>query len=399
MHVRFSRRLAGAVAVVTAAVLLVPSPSLAETLENETVTVPSPAAPLTVPDPVDLVTDAPDADLAVPSDDPTAGSADDSTVIDAPVPTVATLDPYRSLAFAMTSFYAQRAGESMTSFVARNAPTLAAFGAIDELAVEEPEALLAQLASVDLFASLGDPSAPALGAGGLSLDDAVVVNGADWAARLADLRLPGSLSAPRPQVSSPEALATGVVLNRSLINFVNGSPDLFAQVTSSGVGSPKAQAAWRQSMSQAISSANGSITGMFPSPCSAAMLAAMGTGSAKDASKLAGKGCTPCLTAGLYMNSQMGGLFGPGPVSALPQGTAGLIPPGEWNQLPQWQQNLLSESAPSLSSGLNSTMASSGSCQTASAATSSALSSALPGIFSNLSSGGSLPGPFANLRP
>ena len=131
------------------------------------------------------------------------------------------------------------------------------------------------------------------------------------------------------------------------------------------------------------------------------MLAAMGTGSAKDAAKLAGTGCMPCLTAGLYVNSQMGGLFGPSAPSALPQGSAGLIPPGEWNQMPSWQQDLLKSNAPSLSSTLSSTVSGTGSCQSASAATSAALSSTLPGVFSGLTGkpGSTLPGPFANLNP
>jgi hypothetical protein len=244
------------------------------------------------------------------------------------------------------------------------------------------------------YASL-EEYAGKLSAQSSGVDAAVVASGATWAKNLAALRVP-SLAKPTASVNQSsaskmpkEGLMFGLFLNKSLTSLVSDSPDVFGQVQKSGVGTSSATSAWQQAMQKAAISSQADFTKMLPSQCGASLLAGMGTGSAAKANSIAGSGCSSCTVTGLYMNSQMLRLFDSSASSTTQNTKDGVINPAEWNKLQNWQKQAILQQNPNLQQSLSSSISGgsnngSSNCATGSTATSGALSSTLPGVFSNL---------------
>lgn len=362
-------RLAAAVAAATLA--FAPAAAHAETS-------PSPAA-----SPTGMPTQAPDETVT-----PTPETSDDSTGEAAPAASA-----FDTFASAMLGYYAAQSGLGRDAFVARNATTLGTFLGIDAgtLARTGFTTELRDQLTGSLFEGFsGTVTTPEI-----TLDTAVTLRGAKWAKDMLTLRYE-TIKVPKPTVggskqpklpskekrsaSGQEELMFGLMYNTSMAELVKSSPDLFAQVASAGVGSPEAAKAFKGAMATAYSKSSGDLSRMFPSPCSAAFLTALSSGSASKAGQAGGSACQPCVVSGIYAHSQMTSAFA-GQAATAPEQVA----PTSLQQLPSWQRDVIAQQNPSLSSQLSSSVQQpAGGCSSSSPAVTGTLSEALPGIFSSL---------------
>lgn len=164
-----------------------------------------------------------------------------------------------------------------------------------------------------------------------SLDKAIALNTAMWAASLDDFHSGGISQLDH------ESITAGLLATRALGNFAANEPALFAQVRASGVGSDASSAAWDDALSSASNQLQNSDSGLLDG-CSAGLLTMMATG---DASDLDRPGCRPCVATGGYLHSRLDRLFDTGPEGAFAVDTLdSVIPPDEFNQLPSWQREM-----------------------------------------------------------
>ena len=322
-------------------------------------------------------------------------------------------DQYNSLAAAMLNFYATSSGVSLQAYAAANPGMVASMLGNPALALTLPQMTAGtnfqsfmgssgatlDLASVrstdDLFAEVNSKS--------MSIDGQVTLFGASYATALANMHAP-SLKMPGLDTSGlssatgvpVEGLAFGLFMDKSLTNLVSNHPDVFAQVRSSGVGTPAAMAAWKSSMMQAGTSV-GSDLARLPMPCIAEMLQSMATGSSAGSSS----SCTACAVAGSYLHNQTSQLLDPNQNSSIPGANSNQPAPTQ-----PWLSDQLNSANPGLSTQLSQVLAPSSTtaaCGASSAASSAALSNMLPGLFSGLNASsptaGTLPGGFGSMLP
>lgn len=302
---------------------------------------------------------------------------------------------YDSLAAAMLQFYATKSGVDLQGLIKSNSAQVVNILGSPVLAAQigpvySTQDLQARLklsgASFD-FSSAGDTNAlfAEIYAKAGTIDGKVTLFGAEYATKLGQLRMPGltlpSLDAAGlPQAGSQiptEGLAFGLFMNASLTNLVSNHPDVFAQVQTSGLGTPAGLAAWKSSMLQAGTTTASNLSNL-PMPCIAEMLNGMASGTAAGSSAA----CGSCAIAGSYLNTQAAKLLNPSANSALP-GSSSSAP----SQTQPWLQNELQQANPGLSAQLDQVFAPNAAitaCASASAATSSTLAATLPGLFGNL---------------
>jgi hypothetical protein len=220
-----------------------------------------------------------------------------------------------------------------------------------------------------------------------SVDAQVTSAAANWAAGLANLRAP-ALSTPVAGTPSapavpPGALMFGNFIDQTEATMAANHPDLYAQISATGLGTPAAQTAWNASMATAAANTTANFSANMPDPCGAALMDTMASGTPQASSAA----CAPCVVGGMYLHSQMQSLFSPQTSSVTAQSSANLVPPAAWNQLPAWQKGIVTSQNPSLSQALNQNLGGSSAasaCVGASGSTSNTLKSTLPGIFANL---------------
>lgn len=282
---------------------------------------------------------------------------------------------YDSLSAAMTSYYAESKGMTLEDFVSKNpAEASGLLGvSIDTLKTMPTDdtatltqSMKLQGATLDMSAYKDMESAKLdLLSKGNTLDAVITTAGASYAEQLAALRAP-TLKAPGMPVmdtsmanSMPtESLAFGLFLNKSLTDLVTNSPDVFTQIQASGVGTPEAQAAWKNSMMNAMGNSKGDLTSMLPSKCGGVFLTAMASGSAAEASKNApSKDCGTCMVSGLYSHGQMSKIFDPTASSLTPARDTGYVREAEWLTMDSWQRNALTNSNPQLGATLDNVLA------------------------------------------
>jgi hypothetical protein len=312
-----------------------------------------------------------------------------------PKPPATFAEQYNSLAAAMLNFYANSSGSNVQSLLNSNSPQVAnilgsptAASQIGQVSSAQDLQSKLMLTGVsfdfskingtsDLFAEVRSKAS--------TIDGQVTLFGAQFATLASQMRTPtlsmptidgSSLPAPGSQIPL-EGLAFGLFMNKSLTNLVANHPDVFAQVKTSGLGTPAAFDAWKSSMLQAGTTV-GSDLSRLPMPCLAEMLQGMGSGVSTGSSS----SCGSCSIAGAYLHNQASNLLDPNANTALPG-------PNSTNssQTQPWLQNELNEANPGLSSQLNQVFAPNSaiaSCSSASSSVSSVLSSALPGLFSGL---------------
>lgn len=323
-------------------------------------------------------------------------------------------DRYSSLSGALVWYYAGQQGLSVGDYLKTN-PTQAAslLGLQDPQQLEAlPEdlgkdeegaadlgALNRQLNAAGLTLDSRnyddlDEYGTAVASKANSIDAAVISAGATWAQQLGALRTPALTNPTAPGVNGTpatsmpkEGLIFGMFLDRSLTALVSDHPNIFAQVQSSGLGTPESQQAWRSSMQKALAGSQADFSSMLPSQSGAALLSAMASGDPQAAAKLGISGQSSCVSAGLYLNSQMARLFSPQTASTLPNSNDSLLSPSEYGNLQDWQKKLLEQQNPNLSTSLQQSLGGGSGptgCGAASSATSGALGVTLPGVFANL---------------
>lgn len=338
----------------------------------------------------------------------TPAAADTSTTVPADLATMPLEERYHSLSGALVDFYATQAGMSITNFALANPNQIGAIFGVDSAAIS---GLLAELtagtdADNDLEAlSVGlDAQGLTLSASSLdeltgrlnqlpsSADARVMAAGADWAAKLTELRapqltMPGTPNVPGSALAQVSAtqLSYGRLLNGAMTAMVADFPDLYSQVSATGIATPEFNKAWQTSMLRAYQSSSADFSSMLPDPCSAAMLSVMASGNpAAGKNVTGGKSCTPCVATGMYLHGQMSNFFGPTSGLILDRtGNDSGLSGAQFNQLPPWQRELILDSSPSLSNQL-STELTGGGCGAASGATTATLTTTLPGVFGAL---------------
>lgn len=408
---RVRRRRALLVSLLAAAAFAVATPPVAAQ------EAPAGAVPTTVAPPpagaADTTTAAPPPTTAAPGAATPTGGAAATAALEAllpaltPITDAATMEElrarYGSLSVSLIALYADQTGAPLDEFVAGNADQLAAaLGATDRAVLQSAaslsggsvEGLTAALASRGLVSDWRAGSlegfASNLSANAQSIEARVVAAGADWAARLAALRSPDVQAPQMPALQgSAEALAVGLFTQSATTAMVTDFPDLFAQVRSSGVGTPEAGAAWRASMVNALAATQADLSAALPNRCYGALMTAMASGDAA-AARAVGDGCGTCVATGLYLNGQMSRLFDPQVGTTQPNVRDSLLPPAEFNQLQPWQRAALGAQNPQLSATLSATLTGTaplGGCG-GSAGAGAAAQTILPGVFANLTGGG-----------
>jgi hypothetical protein len=241
---------------------------------------------------------------------------------------------YSSMTSAMTAYYAANRGQAFGAFLADNPNALSRLsgtnsgGNLNNLlsqasVMKDPSQLDALLIQngigldVNSWNSLGNAAAD-LQAKSQSLDAAVVSAGISWASALGMLAVPSVKSPGIPAVDTTlatsmpqEGLAFGLFLNRSLATLIGNFPDVFAQVRSTGVVSPSANAKWRSAM-QAAGGAS------FTQLRNVVGTSACGTAFVNGLTGVQGSGCSPCTIAGMYGNAQLQLALDPSRAATLP---------------------------------------------------------------------------------
>ena len=217
------------------------------------------------------------------------------------------------------------------------------------------------------------------------LDAQVTAQAAGWAAQLAAVHAP-ELVAPQPGGATPgvpaESLVFGLFANRSIAALVADHPNVFEAVQTSGLGSQAHTAAWRQSMLIAGNTLNADLTNNLPAPCLTVLIETMATGAEPDN---APQECNPCVTGGLYLHSQLSGLFTNNPGS----GGDGTVTGSQIGNFQSWLGDAFeTDTTPTPGGDGSAGVTGVQGCVGSQAATQGALQTALPGVFGNLENGG-----------
>lgn len=305
---------------------------------------------------------------------------------------------FNTLSSALVFNFAKQQNLSFSNFLQSNSASLSSFlgaNASTIKAATTPAQLSSNLLSSNLtmsplqFSSLPSFS-NALTSSNLTPDAVVMKNGAAWASQLASLHMPSltspSVVSPNVPATPASALVFGDYLDKSLANMASSFPNVYAQVSKSGIGSPAQMQAWNSSMLSAVGATHTDFNKMLPSPCTASFLSSMGSGSPSSVGA-----CAPCATAGVFMHSKMSNLFNPSSNSASKTPTKSFVPPAAYSALPSWQKGIIQSQNKNLFTQLNNSISNQNSstlsCSSAKAASGNTVSSTLPGIFSQLLNG------------
>ena len=138
-----------------------------------------------------------------------------------------------------------------------------------------------------------------------SIDATVTAAGALWGAQMLSLKVPSLKTPEVPKVSSSyatrmpaEGLAFGMFMNRSINKMLSNFPDVFKEVTGTGVRGKKSKAAWKESVRAAARSSRSTFENVVPGACGKDFVSGL-AGEAQTG------GCTPCSVSGLYAHSQL----------------------------------------------------------------------------------------------
>lgn len=229
-------------------------------------------------------------------------------------------------------------------------------------------------------------------------DGATIATGVAFANQLSGLQVPeltmpgvpNSTLGAQVAAAGPEQLAFGLFYNSSIANFVKSSPDVFAQVQARGLNDPKALGEWNKARAVAVTEvAQGPAAGVL-SPCQAATLSSMASGSLIAGTAVGGDECRPCAVAGTYMHGRMNSLFNPQANTFIEVEGDG-ISPYEWSKLSDWEKQSIYKNNPGLEKIVKSAEGraaaggkASQDCQASSAGTSKALTSSLSGVLGRL---------------
>lgn len=223
--------------------------------------------------------------------------------------------------------------------------------------------------------------AAAVGRASKSADGAVTLAASTWVSELAALNAPKLKNPGRPGSVMPtvpaDALPMGLLMNKSLTNLVSNHPDLVAQAHKNGLGNKQLVSAWNTSMAQAYAASSGSLNSLLPNQCVGDMLAVMASGSATAAKASAQGLCsTACVTGGKYLHNASSALLNPNKKAGTSNPTSAVLQPGAG-------QGVAKANSTISTSPLDYFTTKDG-CGAAANGAVGALSTTLPGIFSNL---------------
>lgn len=286
--------------------------------------------------------------------DPDRADNDDADMLPA--------ERHRVLSAELVGFYAAESGRNLAEFTMENRRTLA-----DGLGLADPD-MFAAGSAAELAERLSVGGAR-LNLGSLeqaasdifaddSAQHAVARQGALWSQQTAALRMP-QLSAPSaaaPQIGEAD-VAFGAFLDRSVANFVGDFPDVFGEVSRSGLGTSQQRAAWNQSMVRAFNQSSGDLLSSMPDRCTAETLAVAASGDPRAADG------SDCAAQGIYLHRQLHDALSSG-------GQGSLLPPADPAGLPGWAQGIGSPAPPAAAGGASDAR--------------SLLDGALPDVFSRL---------------
>ena len=304
---------------------------------------------------------------------------------------------YGSLSSAMLDSYAHKQGKAMASFLLGNPGQLSNLTGISS---NDPRlsSLINQLgtsaSSSDLDKILSDNgltltsnaytsvnnAALEINAKAKTLDASVVQAGIAWTNNMVSLLAPTLVTPQTPTLDNSqvtgmpsEGLVFGMFTNRALNAFVRQYPDVFSQVSASGVGTAAQMEAWNSAITVAMKASKSDFSKMLPSSCADAFLSGM-----SGTSSITGN-CSACNTAGLLANSQLQLIFNP--KSVLPSSTTNLSPTDIANLSPVQKAALASQNG-DISQLLGS--GTTPSCSGASGAVQSNVDSTLPSVLNFL---------------
>jgi hypothetical protein len=297
---------------------------------------------------------------------------------------------YGTLSAALIDLYAKGAGQSVEQFLSAQAPTLpSTFASVDK--PMDMRDLDRQLRGQGL--SFDGKKVSDLSGWMRSLsakpspDSAVAIQASRWASEAMKLQMP-AVSAPK--MTTPgmpnDALMFGLFANRSLTAMATDHPDLFGEVSRSGLTSEAGKTAWRSSMLQAWDSIDRGLESNLLDRCSAGFMAGMASGSSKTASRIGGD-CGTCVASGLASHSYMNRLWdaaGNGNTTLFDHNDS-TVNISEWGSMQNWMVDALAQGnakmLPGTGTGGSTKPATTGCSSPAAADT---LSSTLPGVFGQL---------------
>jgi hypothetical protein len=311
---------------------------------------------------------------------------------------------YQSLAAAMIINYARASGTDVGGLFSRDPDRFAgmlgvsdpaALGRLVGSAPDDVAGLAGVLAGAGMALDLSGVTslvdvADRVSAAAGTLDARVVAAGAEWAGRLASLRV-GDLPVPTLELQPgrrvpAEGLVFGLALDRSMAALAADHPDVLGTVLRDGTGSPERLAAWRESLERAAGSLRWDLSSL-PSPGAARMMEAMASGRVPAGSDPG----DPCVTGGLYAHSMLLRLFDPGENDLVPDRRDGNLSTPEWERTQDWIRRAMLAQNPRLAERVRlaaSSGAAAGECATVAAARAPTVSSLLPGILEALDRAG-----------
>lgn len=309
---------------------------------------------------------------------------------------------YGSLSAAMAQHYAGRQNQAIASYLLGSPGSFGTLAGVSSSEVKSLASALPEGATVEqLDAALStagltlssnayssvSAAAAEVRAKAATLDAAVAQAGIAWAGAMLRLHAPELITPPVPNIDTSsvtgmpaEGLAFGMFMNRSLNAMVRSFPDVFSQVSASGVGSSAAQTAWNKSMTTAMAASKPDLTKMLPTKCGAAFLGALAgsTGSSPA-------GCSPCVAAGRLAGSQLDLLFDPSKGSTIPDPSNPALNPSEWSSLTPYQREQLAQQNKSVNDALaGSTSGGSTGCTAAGSAVQRNVQDVLPDVLDYL---------------
>jgi len=299
-------------------------------------------------------------------------------------------DTYNSLAAAMVSYWATQSGTDTSNFMSQNASQLSSMLGVSpaqllsgtangsNLNAASLNSLLSGSSNSLSFASLPSMSSlfSQLQTSAPSIDSVATLAGSKFATTLGSQYAPSLANA-----ASQDSLLFGTFYDKTLTNLVGGSPDLFAQVAKTGLGSASATAAWNAALAKATKASTVSLSAL-PDQCGLAMMQAMGSGVGNPSGA-----CGACAVAGTYLHTQLGNILNPSKNSVIPTTGTNTTNSSSWSTMQGWLQQGTLKQNPSLGSalsGASSGASAANACIGSSTATSGALSTTLPGVFANL---------------
>lgn len=307
---------------------------------------------------------------------------------------------YTTMSAALATYYADQANTTLDTFLTQNADhtslLLGEPSNLLDIDIGDTAALTERLHTsptrlgTDNLQQLHTNLQADLHADQARIENVIAAAGANKANQLSQLRTPTLSQPDNPTPATPtlpqEALAFGLMYDASVTSLIAQHPDVFSQVERSGLASEQAQQAWDQSMLDAFDTTQRDLGSNLTDPCITSALAITASGDPTAPQRILGDNADcdgRCQALGMYWNTTMHNLL------ADDSENDPLLPPSNPDNLQPWIADALGNHAdpdpntPTLPSQLRADTEDGG-CTGAADPARDALTTTLPGIFSNL---------------